>query len=299
MDSKEILYEIALKYNTLKMYENTLEQMKKNGVGNEESLSKIEGVKNVAERELVELLNPNLSSEDTGIKNPSIEETKHCNAFVKALNDESKRGVYKELYDIRKNFFDNITKPVKDDSPVKYRDESKDVLKEAEYKKPTFADVQDKISNSQWISYSNFIVEFPKKEIDIDEWRVSNFFYRNKQTVSCSSRKVNTCGGELDISINDFAEKREDGTYNILAKTVHKLETTSRAHVYGNIHVNIINNGGDLLYTMVFENCRFVGSDADGFTYDSVGLRKVILRFAYDELHILAPNEKLAPKEFR
>ena len=294
-----MLYEISLKYNTLKMYENTLEQMKKNGVGDEETLSKIENEKSTVEKELVELLNPNLSSEDTGIKNPSLVETKHCNAFVKALNDESKRGVYKELYDIRKNFFDNITKSVEEDSPVRHRDASKDELKEAEYNKPTFADVQDKISNSQWISYSNFILEFPKKEIDIDEWRVSNFFYRNKQNVSCSSHKVNTCGGELDISINDFAEKREDGTYNILAKTVHKLETASKAHVYGNILVNIINNGGDLLYTMVFENCRFVGSDADGFTYDSVGLRKVILKFDYDELHVLAPNEKLAPKEFR
>ena len=27
-----MLYEISLKYNTLKMYENTLEQMRKNGV---------------------------------------------------------------------------------------------------------------------------------------------------------------------------------------------------------------------------------------------------------------------------
>ena len=289
-----MLYEISLKYNTLKMYENTLEQMKKNGVGNEESFSKIEGEKNMVEKELVELLNPNLPTETNyRVKDPS---TSDDNKF---LQEAKKIVEYKSLYDIRKDFFDAITKPVEEDSPVRYRDTSKDELKEAEYSKPTFADVQDKISNSQWISYSNFIVEFPKKEIDIDEWRVSNFFYCNKQNVSCSSHKVNTCGGELDISINDFAEKREDGTYNILAKTVHKLETASRAHVYGNIHVNIINNGGDLLYTMVFENCRFVGSDADGFTYDSVGLRKVILKFDYDELHVLAPNEKLAPKEFR
>ena len=289
-----MLYEISLKYNTLKMYENTLEQMKKNGVGNEESFSKIEGEKNMVEKELVELLNPNLPTETNyRAKDPSISDDN------KFLQEAKKIGAYKNLYDIRKDFFDAITKPVEEDSPVRHRDTSNDELKEAEYSKPTFADVQDKISNSQWISYSNFIVEFPKKEIDIDEWRVSNFFYRNKQNVSCSSHKANTCGGELDISINDFAEKREDGTYNILAKTVHKLETASRAHVYGNIHVNIINNGGDLLYTMVFENCRFVGSDADGFTYDSVGLRKVILKFDYDELHVLAPNEKLAPKEFR
>ncbi len=294
MDNKEMLYEISLKYNTLKMYENTLEQMKKNGVGNEESFSKIEGEKNMVEKELVELLNPNLPTETNyGRKDPSIGDDN------KFLQEAKKIGAYKNLYDIRKDFFDAITKPVEEDSPVRHRDTSKDELKEAEYSKPTFADVQDKISNSQWISYSNFIVEFPKKEIDIDEWRVSNFFYRNKQNVSCSSHKANTCGGELDISINDFAEKREDGTYNILAKTVHKLETASRARVYGNIHVNIINNGGDLLYTMVFENCRFVGSDADGFTYDSVGLRKVILKFDYDELHVLAPNEKLAPKEYR
>ena len=294
MDNKEMLYEISLKYNTLKMYENTLEQMRKNGICNEESFSKIEGEKNMVEKELVELLNPNLPTETNyGRKDHSISDDN------KFLQEAKKIGEYKNLYDIRKDFFDAITKPVEEDSPVRHRDTSKDELKEAEYIKPTFADVQDKISNSQWISYSNFIVEFPKKEIDIDEWRVSNFFYRNKQNVSCSSQKATACGGELDISINDFAEKREDGTYNILAKTVHKLETTSRAHVYGNIHVNIINNGGDLLYTMVFENCRFVSSDADGFTYDSVGLRKVILKFDYDELHVLAPNEKLAPKEFR
>ena len=299
MDNKEMLYEISLKYNTLKMYENTLEQMRKNGLCDEESFSKIENEKNTVEKELVELLYP-LSTpiNSNGFRNnPKLDEkTLSENKFIQEMN---KRGEYKKLYDIRKDFFDAIMKPVEEDSPVKYRGETKDELKKAEYNKPTFADVQDKISNSQWISYSNFIVEFPKKEIDIDEWRVSNFFYRNKQNVSCSSQKVNTCGGELDISINDFAEKREDGTYNILAKTVHKLETTSRAHVYGNILVNIINNGGDLLYTMVFENCRFVGSDADGFTYDSVGLRKVILKFYYDELHVLAPNEKLAPKEFR
>ena len=289
-----MLYEISLKYNTLKMYENTLEQMRKNGVGNEESFSKIEGEKNMVEKELVELLNPNLSTEvNSNAKDPSLS----CDN--KFLQEAKKIGEYKNLYDIRKDFFDDITKPVEEDSPLRYKDESKGEVKEAEYNKPTLADVQDKISNSQWISYSNFIVEFPKKEIDIDEWRVSNFFYRNKQTVPCSSQKATTCGGELDISINDFAEKREDGTYNILAKTVHKLETTSRAHVIGNITVSVINNGGDLLYIMIFENCRFVGSDADGFTYDSVGLRKVILKFDYDEIHILAPNEKLAPKEYR
>ncbi len=36
MENNEMLYEISLKYNTLKMYENTLNEMKKNGVASEE-----------------------------------------------------------------------------------------------------------------------------------------------------------------------------------------------------------------------------------------------------------------------
>ena len=43
MDNKEMLYELSLKYNTLKMYENTLDQMRKNGVSSEESIARILG----------------------------------------------------------------------------------------------------------------------------------------------------------------------------------------------------------------------------------------------------------------
>ena len=53
MDSKEMLYEISLKYNTLKMYENTIEQMKKNG-NNGYSINKIELEKKAVENELAE-----------------------------------------------------------------------------------------------------------------------------------------------------------------------------------------------------------------------------------------------------
>ena len=50
-----MLYEISLKYNTLKMYENTLNEMKKNGVASEEAIKKIEAEKNNTESELKDL----------------------------------------------------------------------------------------------------------------------------------------------------------------------------------------------------------------------------------------------------
>ena len=139
---------------------------------------------------------------------------------------------------------------------------------------------------------SNFIFEFPKNEINIDSWRVSGFFYRKKDYNSSQS-------GELFVSVNDFADKNEDETYNILAQIVLDLEKAGRAHNVGNLYAKIINNDGEELYAFCFENCRFICSDSDGFSYETTGLRRVNLNFEYYELHVLAPNEKLAPKEFR
>ena len=77
------------------------------------------------------------------------------------------------------------------------------------------------------------------------------------------------------------------------------LEKAGKAHVVGNLYAKIISNDGEELYAFCFENCRFICSDSDGFSYETTGLRRVNLNFEYDELHVLAPNEKLAPKGLR
>ena len=291
MDKNEMLYEISLKYNTLKMYENTLEQMRKNGVAKEESILKIENERNEVEKELVELLNPSCKTINlNGHRNdPKIDVE---NKFIKEAN---KRGEHKKMYDIRNDFFENITKPSENDSPIKYRDESKDELKKVEYKKPTFADVQEKISNSQWISCSNFIVRFPKDEIDIDSWRVSGFYYTLKQ--GCCSSSIKNCGnGEINVIVNDFSEKKEDGTYNILSKIIEKL-CAYKVRVLGDIFVDAINNSGEVLYTLCFTKCIFSGVSSDGFSYESTDLRRFYINFTYDNVHVLAPDEKLKKDE--
>jgi hypothetical protein len=194
--------------------------------------------------------------------------------FIQAAK---KRCEYKKLYDIRNNFYDNITLknmgfdviPTKEEIIAKRE-------KEMEGKKPTYADIQEKISNSQWISCSNFIVRFDNDKINIASWRVSGFYYR--------------CDNNLSVTVNDFSEKNEDGSYNILMQIVSKLTNYRCA---GNICVDIIDNSGELLYKMVFEGCDFTYADNDGFTYESTALRKVILNFHYKRLHILSPNEKL------
>ena len=76
-----MLYELSLKYNTLKMYENTLEQMRKNGVSSEESIERIEREKQIVEDELIELLSPKTEVVESGKKSPSIGEG---NKFIQA-----------------------------------------------------------------------------------------------------------------------------------------------------------------------------------------------------------------------
>ena len=275
MDNKEMLYEISLKYNTLKMYDNTIEQMKKNN-NTGDSLNAIVKERDVIEKELVSLLDPKLATPiNSCAKDPSISDEKlNGNKFIQATK---KRCEYKKLYDIRNNFYDNISLknmsfdviPTKEEIIAKRE-------KEMEGKKPTYADIQEKISNSQWISRSNFIVRFDNDKINIASWRVSGFYYR--------------CDNNLSVTVNDFSEKNEDGSYNILMQIVSKLTNYRCA---GNICVDIIDNSGELLYKMVFEGCDFTYADNDGFTYESTDLRKVILNFHYKRLHILSPNEKL------
>ena len=275
MDNKEMLYEISLKYNTLKMYDNTIEQMKKNN-NTGDSLNSIIKERDVIEKELVSLLDPKLATPiNSCAKDPSISEEKlNGNKFIQATK---KRCEYKKLYDIRNNFYDNISLknmsfdviPTKEEIIAKRE-------KEMEGKKPTYADIQEKISNSQWISCSNFIVRFDNDKINIASWRVSGFYYR--------------CDNNLSVTVNDFSEKNEDGSYNILMQIVSKLTNYRCA---GNICADIIDNSGELLYKMIFEGCDFTYADNDGFTYESTALRKVILNFHYKRLHILSPNEKL------
>ena len=281
MDNKEMLYEISLKYNTLKMYENTLEQMKENGVGNEESFSKIRKEKDTVEKELAELLDPKLA---TLFSNPKKDPSLDENKFIQEVK---KRGEYKELYDIRKDFFDDVTKP------TEYVDESKNEIKEAEYKKPTFAGIQEKISNSQWISRSNFIVKFPKDKVDIDEWRVSGFHYTLTKKSACGAYCSSNYRGDIYVTVNDFSDKKEDGTYNILSKTIDKLYAY-KVNVIGSIYVDVINNNGDILYTLRFTNCVFNDAEPDSFTYDSTDLRRIGLHFTYDNIEVASPDEKFS-----
>lgn len=289
MDNKELLYEISLKYNTLQMYNNTIEHMKSGGVASAEAIKKVENERDIVSEELEELISPNMSTDvTTNVKSPKLGSNKSENKFVKEVTKVNKN---KDLYYIKNNFFDNILKPVKDDSPIKYRDESKDVIKTPEFKKPIYANIQDKISNTNWVYSYNFLMKFPKNEIDIDELYVTNFYYHSKQYVSCSSQKSSVCGGELEVTVKDFIEKRDDGSYNILMDIISRLESNSNAHVVGDIYVKVVNNGGAELYTMCFRKCRFIYSDGDGFSYETTGIRKVRLVFAYDKLSILEPDE--------
>ena len=253
MDSKEMLYEISLKYNTLKMYENTIEQMKKNG-NNGHSIDKIELEKKAVENELAELLNPNFDNEDVQPEN-------------KFLKEANKQSEYNDIYGGDKNFFDELTKPV--DNIISYE------------KKPAYADVQEKISNAKWISRSNFILRFPKDKVDIEAWRVSGFYYVYETEVS---------KGELRIIVNDFSEKKENGKYNILSRTVNNLYINKKIPI-GSVYVDVIDNNGEQLYTLQFTKCTFEDAYPDAFGYDSTSLRRFELCFKYDNIRVISPNE--------
>jgi len=263
MDNKEILYEISLKYNTLKMYESTIEEMKKNNISGK-SLDAVIFEKNVVEKELIDLLNPNTPTPEHGwLKNPSIS---NGNKFIEKMQ---KKAEYNSLYDIKKNFFDDIVK--ESDNSI-----ANDFSNEINFKKPTYAEIQEKISDSQWISMSNFIVNFPKNKVNIDEWRVSSFYYTS---------------GDIYVIVNDFAEKKDDGKYVILSQIIEDLYVNSE-DVIGNIILDVVNNNGDTLYSINFSNCKFSDASPDSFTYESTELRKINLHFTYDNFKIIPPTEK-------
>ena len=256
MTMKEKISEIELMINTLKMYDNTIDQMEKNGIS-EDSINKVR-----EERE-------NVALEFKAIVDRNTKEAKRENEFVKKALEKEKE-------------------------------------KKFEYERPRYADVQDKISNSKWISSSNFIFRFPKDEINIDEWRVASFSYLisgPKSSCSCNpwdgtDEDDDKVGGSLFVQVNDFAEKVNNYQYNILANIY--LELLKNPIVVGDICVDIIDNGGDLLYTIVFEKCRFTGNGGGSlsmFDYGSTALNKMNFSFIFKNILFLAPNEDLGPAD--
>lgn len=256
MTMKEKMSEIELMINTLKMYDNTIDQMEKNGIS-EDSIDKVR-----EERE-------NVAMEFKAIVDRNAKEVKMENQFIKKALEKEKE-------------------------------------KKFEYERPKYADIQDKISNSKWISSSNFIFRFPKDEINIDEWRVASFSYLlsgPKSSCSCNpwddmNEDDDKVGGSLYVQVNDFAEKVNDYQYNILSNIF--LELLKNPIIVGNICVDVIDNGGDLLYTIVFEKCRFTGNGGGSismFDYGSTALNKVNFSFSFKNILFLAPNEDLGPAD--
>ena len=286
MDNKEMLYEISLKYNTLKMYDNTIEQMKKNG--SDSSVETIEKERDEVEKELIELLNPAVkSANDDGYRvNPKIE---NDNEFLKKVHENYEKRKEEDKY-----YFDEESE-----------DEYEIGLDEYPYEesnKPRLSDAQDKMSNSTWINSSNFIVRFPKDEINIDEWRVASFSYSldNPAYKKCScnnyyeeEEKDDSIGGNFFVRVNDFSEKIDDTRYNILSNIV--LDLYRNPKINKNIYVDIIDNNGELLYTIVFEKCVFTGTNGVSgvFDYGHSELSSKELMFNFKNVVILAPNEDL------
>ena len=257
MTMKEKMSEIELMINTLKMYDNTIDQMEKNGIG-EESINKVR-----EERE-------NVALQFKAIVDRNAKEIKMENQFIKKAMEKEKE-------------------------------------KKFEYERPKYADIQDKISNSKWISSSNFIFRFPKDEINIDEWRVASFSYLlsgPKSSCSCNvwdeynEDDSDNVGGNLYVQVNDFAEKVNEYQYNILSNIY--LELIKNPIIVNDICVDIIDNGGDLLYTIVFKKCRFVGNGGGSFSmfdYGSTSLNKMNFAFTFKNIEFLAPDDAFEDDE--
>jgi hypothetical protein len=93
--------------------------------------------------------------------------------------------------------------------------------------------------------------------------------------------------------VNDFSEKIDNANYNILSNIV--LDLCRNPKINKNIYVDIIDNNGELLYTIVFEKCVFTGTNgvAGVFDYGHSELSSKELVFNFKNIIILAPNEDL------
>ena len=259
MDNKEILYEISLKYNTLKMYENTLEQMRNNGTCGSESYNRLMEEKESVENEFNNLLQ------------------QKENLFVKEVTEHSKNrySLDKGQKRIKPLIFFNKV-PTLDEERQRINNEVKD-------KKPCFADVQEKISESKWITRSNFIVRFPLDTINIDEWRVAYFLY-TKNTEN---------GGDIHVGVNDFSEKDENGKYNILSAIIDELYA-NRNKTIGSIMLDVVGNNGELLYRILFNDCYFISAEPDSFAYGENDLMRFSMHFLYNNLKLIPPTNEAA-----
>lgn len=308
MDNKEMLYELALKYNTLKMYDNTIGQMKKSNYS-QKTLDRVISERDSVEKEFNELLNPELEVDENRYdtyKFPKMDkEEVKSNKFINEMN---KKSEIKNLYNIKKDFFDSIknkdtvksmlnkiAEEQRQNKSISYattaEDEYERVQNELKEKKPTYADIQEKISSSQWISCSNFIVNLPKDKIDIEPWRISGFYY-DSSINECSINQRN-CNkrGVIYLTVNDFAEVKDDGKYVILSEIINSL-SKYKVNILGDFKVDVINNDGVVLYTLCFTNCLYESYEADSFSYEVTCLRKFRIKFTYDELKIIAPVKK-------
>jgi len=269
-----MLYEISLKFNTLKMYENTIDQMKKNGNDGTESFKKILQEKEQTEKELSKLINPD------------AEEKKSDNEFIKKAME--KKDYYKN-----NNFFDSFKF-----SNEKFNDVAKEYRNGhnannndfyLNYKKPSLADIQEKISNSRWVNCSNFIVNFPKDKVNIESWRVSSFDYSFGKRMC---RSASDCiSGELELSVNDFSYKSESGEYVTLSRIIEDMYKKSYSYILGNISVDVIDNAVGAMYTLLFTGCKFKEANFSSFDYSRTDLRKVLLTFTFEDVKTLTPDE--------
>ena len=263
MDYNEKLYEISLKYNTLKMYENTLSQMRKNGNSKSSSFERINKEKEETENELLGLLK---------IDNENADVDK--NKFIEKVTNKEK------LY--CNNFFDSIDSNDYELEVDDEQDEENDAIE-----KPKFSDIQEKISASQWIGCQNFIVKFPRRELNIDEWRVSSFnYYLNTDRVNSKC-----ISGELEIVVNDFSYADDNGNNVILSKMIEDMYRKPSDYSIGNIYVNIVDCAGNELHTISFTKCKFVSANFSDFDYSKSDLRKVIIHFYFEDVNILSPDE--------
>lgn len=274
MDNNEMLYEISLKYNTLKMYENTLDQMAKHG-SDQGAIEKIKNEKDAVEKELLELFNPKTSETKTSIKSPKMGNEKAKEVSNSFLNKCNEKAELEKMYS--DNFFSKVRKD--ETVPVFNATINKCNSNKQNFTVPTFAKIQEKISQSEWISESNFIVRFDKENLDIDEWRIADVEYYFEE-------KTN---GELRIIVNDFVDYTDVGDKKILSSMVFKKMNENRN--IGDVALDIVNNNGETLYRLLFKQCVLNDVYPGRFDYKSTALHTLSLGIIFSNVIVLDVDE--------